>query len=262
MRILVGHSPAFLFLLLLLPTSCTPTDQLMFAQGEEQLQHRMYAQAYESFSQVITLLPTSAEAYYNRALAAIGMDKFKEALADLTEAVRLDPGNLDARWMRFKLWSEQRAYMREDTAFSPVVRPLKSNMESALTVFMRNELDAILEYAPTDIWALNERGRLEHECADYDAALADYNKALVLCDTCTWLMYNKALTLKASFQCQEAVQLLNTLLEIDNSDGEAWLMLGECYFELARRTKACEAFRRSMQVGVAAAEERYKALCR
>ena len=53
------------------------------------------------------------------------------------------------------------------------------------------------------------------------------------CDTCTWLLYNRALTLKASFRSLEAVETLNALLDIDSLDSDAWLMLGQCYFLLA-----------------------------
>ena len=206
--------------------------------------------------------PGSSGAYYNRALALVGLDRFSDALDDLERAASLSPTNTDARWMRFKIESELREAARRDTTVPPPQRPMNQGLASVLTVTMMGELDKILEIDKSDIWALNERGRLKHEKGEYDKALADYNAALALCDTCTWLLYNKALTLRANWQTREARAVLKNLISIDSSDGEAWLMLGDCEFALGMRREACVAFQRSMDLGVAEAEERYETLCR
>jgi tetratricopeptide (TPR) repeat protein len=246
----------------LLLAGCATTEMEVFSRGEEQLKQKDYARAYDSFTQYLTLSPKSPGAYYNRALAAIGLSKYDEALDDLDETIRLSPGDLDARYMRFKLTAERREALFEDTTVTSATRPVKQNLENALTVFMMDELNAILKTDPADIWALNERGRMEHEQGEYDAALADYNAALMLCDTCSWLLYNKALTLRACWRTREALAVLTTLVAADSLDGEAWLLYGECKFALGRRKEACDAFRRSMEQGIPEAADRYNTLCR
>jgi tetratricopeptide (TPR) repeat protein len=234
----------------------------LFSRGEEQLKQKDYTRAYDSFTQYLTFSPKSPGAYYNRALAAIGLSKYDKALDDLDETIRLSPGDLDARYMRFRLRADRREALFEDTTVTSAARPMKQNLEHALTIFMMDELNAILKMDPQDIWALNERGRMKHEQGEYDAALADYNAALMLCDTCSWLLYNKALTLRTSWRTREALSVLETLIRADSLDGNAWLLYGECKFALGRRKEACDAFRRSMGLGVPEAEERYNTLCR
>lgn len=246
---------------LLLP-GCATDEQVVFSRGQEQLRQLKYAQAYDTFTWCILLVPGSPEAYYNRALSAVGLDKLNQGLADLDEAVRLDPVNMDARWMRFKIRAALREAARADSTISAELRPVKLNVESALTVCMMNELDGIIKIVPDDIWALNERGRMKHDQGDFEGAIADYNSALVSCDTCTWLMYNKALSLRACWRTREALAVLEELVRADGTDGEAWLLLGECHFALGKRREACDAFRRAIELGVAEAEERYKTLCR
>jgi tetratricopeptide (TPR) repeat protein len=254
--------PVVQALFCLLLAGCATTEMELFSRGEDQLQQKDYARAYELFTQYLALSPRSPGGYYNRALAAIGLSKYDEALNDLGETIRLNPGDLDARYMRFKLRAEQREALFEDTTVTSATRPLKQNLENALTIFMMDDLNAILMTDPQDIWALNERGRMEHERGEYGSALADYNAALVLCDTCSWLLYNKALTLRACWQTREALAVLKTLLAADSLDGEAWLLFGECKFALGMRKEACDAFRRSMEQGNPEAAGRYSTLCR
>ncbi len=254
--------PESIALLCLVMVGCPGTEQLLFTEGEDQLKQQHYAAAYDTFTRFIAQAPKSSSGYYNRALACMGLDRFSQALDDLDVAARLNPEDTDAHWMRFKIQAEQREAVREDTVAYSFQRPMKVSLESALTVFMMEELNAILKIDGADARALNERGRLKHERGDYEAALVDYDAALTLCDTCTWLMYNKALTLRASWRTREALAVLETLVEADSLDGEAWLLFGECNFGLGRREKACEAFRRSMQLGVSEAEERFNTLCR
>jgi tetratricopeptide (TPR) repeat protein len=254
--------PVVQTLFCLLLAGCATTEMELFSRGEEQLKQKEYARAYDSFTRYLDLSPQSPSAYYNRALAAIGLSKYDEALDDLGETIRLSPGDLDARYMRYKLRAERREALFEDTTVTSVTRPLKQNLENALTVFMMDELNAILKMDAQDIWALNERGRMRHEQGEYDAALADYNAALALCDTCSWLLYNKALTLRACWRTREALAVLEALVAADSLDGEAWLLFGECKFALGRRKEACDAFRRSMEQGNPEAAERYSTLCR
>ena len=225
------------------------------------MKKQQYTEAYDTFSHYIAMVPGSSSGYYNRALACVGLDRTSEALSDIDRTLQLKPDDVDALWLRFKINARRREVIQEDTTASLSGRSMRHTMESTLAVLMLEDLDALVRLDRTDVQALNERGRLRHEQGDYDAALANYDAALVLCDTCSWLLYNKALTLKASWRGREAIPLLEKLIQADSADGETWLLLGECYFGLGRRQEACDAFARSMHLGVVEAEERFRTLC-
>lgn len=253
---------AFSLALSVVTAGCSTSEQLLFSEGEQQLALEKYAQACSTFTKYLDLDPRSAGGHYNRALAFSGQGKFSNALDDLDWAIRLDPIDTDARWMRFRIQSLLRDGCRSDTTVTSAARPMKQQLESILSVSMMAELDRILEINKADYWALNERGRMKQERGEYNEALTDYDAALVLCDTCTWLLYNKALTLRSVWRTRDALAVLERLVELDDRDGDAWLLLGECRFGLGMRKEACAAFYRSMRLGVAEAQERYETLCK
>ena len=115
---------------------------------------------------------------------------------------------------------------------------------------------------PSDVASLTERGNLFHAAGSYDDALKDYAHALSACDTCLWLLYNEALSLRAAGRLDETVSVLETLVAADSTDGEAWLMLGDCRMEQGRQGAACDAWQRSERLGIPVAVERLEAHCR
>jgi tetratricopeptide (TPR) repeat protein len=243
-------------------SGCVTNEQALFSDGEQMLRAHRYAEAYDTFTHYLNIDPASPGGYYNRAMALVGLDRFQAALDDLDRTAQLTPNDVEVYVMRYKIQSLVRQMIRKDTTVSGPARPMKQGLESIYTVAMRGGLDKILQLSSDDVWALNERGRMKHDEGDYDGAVADYNAALLSCDTCTFLLYNKALSLRASWRTREALEILEELVDMNDKDGEAWLLTGECYFALGKRREACDAFLRAMKLGVAEAAERFETLCR
>lgn len=275
---------------------CVTPAQQLFSRAEDLLWRRHYMQADSLFSAYIALVPSDGSAWYNRALARTGRDDLRHAMTDLDHAVQLDPGDLDARWLRFRvreLWIDR---LRADTSGPALTRPLRVSLITALHVIQIEEmnafllhdpanvvarcerailyrhtgryreshtdLDDILRNEPGDVRALTERGNLMHALARYDEALQDYATAMRECDTCRWLLYNSALSLKAVGRLTEAATTLEKLVAADSGDGEAWFLLGECRFTLHDAQAACGSWRRSAALGIEAARERLATACR
>jgi tetratricopeptide (TPR) repeat protein len=287
---------AAMFLACLPISGCRSAEQILFAEGEEQLRRSAFAEAYATFSNYTRQFPKYSDGYYNLGLAAAGLGRSSEAMADFDSVLAREPSNIDARWMRFKLRGLRIESLKDSSGGALHPGPVQETMISALTALQLEELTAIMQLdrddisawyergmllrslgrreeakkdldaallnSPWDMWVRNERGGLYLEMGDFDAALEDYDAALKVCDTCTWLLYNKALSLKASGKAAEATEALAALVVLDSLDGEAWLMLGECNILLERRADACAAFSRSMKLGVREAQERLKELCR
>jgi tetratricopeptide (TPR) repeat protein len=277
-------------------SGCRSTEQILFAQGEKEIQRLDYEAAYDTFTSYLVLDSTSSAGYFNRGLAATGLDRLMEGLQDFEQAVLLGPGNTDARWMRYRIRQQLLETERDSSGMGFPRRSLHQTMASALIALMledlsmllkiddqdvsawyergvllrslgrreeaQRDLDIALLNAPWDIWVRNEHGRLMHDLGDYDAAVDDYDAALAVCDTCTWLLYNKALSLKAGGQIQQAAETIGELVAVDSLDGEAWFMLAECDILLGRKRDACAALLRSSELGVTEAWERYKEICR
>jgi tetratricopeptide (TPR) repeat protein len=280
----------------LILSGCLSAEQAMFEDGVHQLQRKAYADAETTFTAYISLWPDAPEGYYNRGVARAGRDRFADAMVDFDRAVRIAPGDIDARWMRFRIRESTIAVLGDSGRPDTYERPLLQTLISALTVLQMEELSALLRYdpydiaarcergillrkagrfeeartdlntallnAPRDVQARTERGNLLLETGDHEAALADYDVALSECDTCRWLLYNKALAFRGGGRVHEAVESLEALVVADSLDGNAWFMLGECRMTLGDRKGARGAFARSVALGIPEAGDRVEELSR
>ncbi len=276
---------------------CVPAEQTLFNEGEEQLKRAAYAEAYDTFTRYIALCPGTVPGYFDRALASRGLGRASKALEDLALVIHADPGDIDVRWVRYKILIDHRKELQDACGtVEPALRPMLEGLLTTEALLMlddlerilnansfdtgtrsarasllwnlgrlyqaRADLDTILTQAPDDVWALNARGMLLHDLGEYGASLEDYGAALDECDTCTYIIYNKALSLMASGRLHEAARTFGEFLAADSLDGEAWLMLAQCNIDLGLRDEACAALRKSIDLGLPDARERFDALCK
>ncbi|HEX9006815.1 MAG TPA: tetratricopeptide repeat protein, partial [Bacteroidota bacterium] len=270
---------------------CVSAELSLFIEGEEQLKNAQYAEAYETFTRYLSLYRATVPVYYDRAQAAKALGRTSDALQDLARVIKENPGDADARWIRYRLLSDHQKVLQNAYATTdPVLRPMVQGLLTTETLLMlddlakllgsdrfdiearserasllwslgalpeaRADLDTILLQSPDDVWALNARGMLLHRLGEYAAAVADYDDALDECDSCTYIVYNRALSLMAGGRLHEAAKAFRAFLAADSLDGEAWLMLAQCNIDLGRSDEACAALRKSMDLGQPEARER------
>ena len=274
---------------------CMTPLQKLFVRAEESLHRSEFMRAESLWSTYLEHEPADVDAWYNRALARAGHSDLQGAMKDLDTTLRLWPGDMDARWMRFRIREQQIAVLRADTSMEPLARPARGSWISALAVIQIEELTAllwldpadivarcergilfrkagrytdafadlniVLRDVPSDVRARTERGNTFHALGCYDDALKDYDVALSECDTCRWLLYNKALSLHAAGRLIETIAVLETLVAADGMDGDAWFMLGDCRLALGRRGAACIAWQKSLDLGIDEAQARLDAYC-
>ena len=280
----------------LLLYGCRTPEQTVFAEGEKQLRRLAFADAETTFTAYIALWPDGPEGYYNRGVARAGQDRFADAMTDFDRVVRISPGDTDARWMRFRIRESYVTALADSVRPDAYERPVFRTLIDALTVLQMEELSALIRYdpydiaarcergillrktgryeeartdlavallnAPWDVQSRTERGNLFLDLGDYAAALDDYDAALKACDTCTWLLYNKALAFRGAGRLPDAVQSLEALVAADSLDGGAWFMLGECRMTLGDREGARRAYARSAARGFPEGLERLEELTR
>lgn len=285
----------FIVLAILLFSGCRSAELALYYEGEAQLRNGKYDEAFRTFSRYLAVYPGSADGYYSRGIAAAALNMISEADSDFSRAIHLNPDDADAHWMRYKIRSTIRDAVADPAGTRPFEGPVKEARSYALTVLMLEDLTAVLKIdpgnltargergallatlgryddakedlntvlsrEPWDLWTRNERGRLWHAMGLYEKAVDDYDIALSSCDTCTWLLYNKALSLKAGGETALAVETLRWLVTVDNRDAEAWFMIGECELRLGHQTRACEALTRSVNLGVVEAQRLVDSLC-
>jgi Flp pilus assembly protein TadD len=280
--------------LCLIVSSCSTPDQVVLDEGREQLNRQEFAAAYQTFTRYLLLRPNDSDGYLCRGIAASALQKFLQAETDIEKAITLATEDRTLRWMHFKLLSRRLETLHDSLAVQ--MKPLYAvqSLEGAIQILMLTDLDQILRLDPDDTdaryergkilrnrgqlqeakhdlevafensqrdpWILNERGRVLHDLGEYDRAVWQYSLGLKICDTCNWLLYNKALSLKAAGQTGDAIDVLTDLVDADSLDGEAWFMLAECHMILGHLSDARIAYARSAALGIVEARERLQDL--
>ncbi len=115
---------------------------------------------------------------------------------------------------------------------------------------MQQDLDRALGLEPDDVWLLNRRGRLMPIWEITGLPLADYTRALALCDTCLYLLYNRALAMMEQGELLRALDDLNAVLKRDPEDGPAWYASGRCLVMLGRISEGENCLEKASLLGV------------
>lgn len=126
-----------------------------FESGRANFLRGAYKQAVAEFTEALQLDPKHAGAHFARGLANHLNGRYREALADYTEAIRCRPNHADSYLLRGRVHQELGASVRALADYTEAIR-----------------------LRPGDATAYIARGRVQHESGAYDRALADLDEAI------------------------------------------------------------------------------------
>jgi tetratricopeptide (TPR) repeat protein len=130
-----------------------------------------------------------ARAFYQRASVFTRNGNFNEAMADLNQTLRLEPGNVNARALRAGLYVGEGDY---DLALADLKEARRLDARSYLTANVfgvyynakgeydraLTELNEAIRLNPNGMYAYKNRGISYEQKGEHDKALADFRKAL------------------------------------------------------------------------------------
>ncbi len=218
------------------------------------------AEAVRCYTAAVALAPRGADAYlpyYNRGLAYARLGQYAEAVADFDEALRLRPGDADARVNRGIARTQWGRYAEAEADFDEALRadPSVTRVYFLRSVARARAGDAAgarkdreegLRQDPADelSWIDRALARVADEPA---AALADLDRALALNPRSLFALQNKAHVLADRLGRQEeAVAVLNKAVELYPGFVRARIGRGVSLARLGRRAEALEDVRESL----------------
>jgi tetratricopeptide (TPR) repeat protein len=148
--------------------------------------------AIADHTEAIRLNPQSAIAYYNRGRAWTGKSEYDQAIADYSDAIRLDSQYTNAYIDRGLSWDS------------------KGEHDKAIA-----EYDQVIRFDPQSADAYNNRGLAWTKKGEYDKAIADYTEAIRLDPQDARAYNNRGVAWKRKGNYHEAIANYTEAIRLD-----------------------------------------------
>ena len=193
------------------------------AAGQKYMQQKQYGDAAVEFRNALRMDPRFVDAYYQLAQAGLAQGDWRGAYAALGRAIELDPGRLDARIDRGRLYLAARQFDKAE-----------------------EEANAILRQEPKNVGAYEILGAALGGEQKHDQALAAFSKVVELLPNDANSYLNLALIEISLRQWTDAEGHLKKAVSTDPKSVRANLYLANFYRLQKRIPEAQEA----LQVGI------------
>ncbi len=169
--------------------------------------------AIADYSEAIRLDPKCLMAYYNRGVAWRNKREYDKAITDYTEAIRLGHGFHWAYYGRGIAWTDKREYDRAITDFTEAIR-LYPVFSSAFFL----------------------RGTCRYERAEYDQAIGDFSETLRLNPKHAGAYYGRARGWHLKKEYEKAIADYTELIHVDPK------LCRQAYFDRANAFQSIEEY--------------------
>ena len=140
-------------------------------QGSEAITRAEYQKAEDAFSEAIKIDADYGDAFLKRCYARYKLEQFRDAVADCTEAFRLDPKSAEAYYLRGVIRSES----------------LGDNRKAV------SDFDQAIVLDPKYASAYLKRGNARFRLGDQKGGLNDYSRAISLDPSAGDAYYNRGI---------------------------------------------------------------------
>ena len=199
--------------------------QAAYDRADEHYDNGEDEEAIAELSNAIDLDPGFDEAYYLRGVIYRGIDRIDLALADFTQAIRINPDNAKVHGFRGKTKMED------------------GDLDGAL-----KDLNEALRLKPRDRdnFYLTWRGEAKRQGDDLDGALKDLNEAVGLKPDYAPAYISRIRVYGMEGQWDMAIADCNTAIKLKPEDPEGYYLRGGCYKETGQRELAIQDFNKML----------------
>lgn len=197
---------------------------ISYYMAAAQYKNEDYAGAVETYTNMLAFRKKDADLYYLRGIAYITNGNYELAKADFGKAVELAPKDYD-KYIQIYQNMKVHGYEEEGKDF----------------------LKKALELASAKDSETYNRGRLYYYSGDYESARTELEKAKTSGKLEAVLYLGK--TYEALGDANYAVTLYEDYIKQDNTNGEAYNLLGLCRLALGKYEEALNNFQTGLETG-------------
>lgn len=160
-----------------------------------------YDKAIEAANKSIAVSPEIPDGYRQRALVHMAQGRFQQALTDLQKALAVRSGQDDLDLLIARTYVRLNKPKEALTAFNTSLNKDQQNLEARL-----------------------ERGALHAKMEQYDLALADFEKVVLMSPQNSEVYYARSRAYAAMGEYMKAITDLSKSMELSNRNNESWLL--------------------------------------
>jgi len=187
-----------------------------FNQGDTYYNQGDYDRAVANYSQAIKLNPNKAEAYFNRGKAYYKKGDYVGSIADFNQAVRLNPNYENAYY-----GTKGNEYKKGDNANSNDAKVYYNQDNVNKKNYNDNSKDANLYY---------DQGNNYYKKGDYDKAIADYSQVIKLDPNHANAYYNRGVAYDKKGNYDKAITDYSQVIKLVPNHANAYYNRGNVYY--------------------------------
>jgi tetratricopeptide (TPR) repeat protein len=178
----------------------------LIKEGEQAATVRRFDEALKKYTEAIRLQPDEVDGYNRRAGVFLNLDLVDRAVADLEKAMQVTKNEGQSR------------------RFRGLIRALRGDVEGAAA-----DLTEAIRLNPADARSYSSRGIFYSQTKDYDRAIADFGEAIRL-DPAQYDHYgNRAIAYTEKEDYDRALADVNRAIEIEPKDPNSYVIRSNIY---------------------------------
>jgi tetratricopeptide (TPR) repeat protein len=246
--------------------------QEFFDSGTKKLKEGDKNGAIEDFNQSITLYKMPIT-YLKRGYAEMMLENYDNAINDMNEAIKMNPGFEKAYYLRGVCRFEMSDYKAAEEDMKVFIDKDKSDPSAynylAGCRYIQQDFkgalenyDMVVKLDPNYLNIYTNRGMMRHYQGDLKGAVEDYDKALAA-DPGNIAAYNNRGGAKLDMgDAKGAMDDLNKAISLKKDYAEAYNNRGKARIALGDNKGACEDFKKALSLGIEASQELVTKYCK
>lgn len=229
-----------------------------FLKGNQALSQKNYAEAVRFYNEAIAKNADFSDAYLNKGISLLKMNKAEDAYDVLSEAIRIDPALVQANLVRAEtglhlgrlretkqdLQSIEKQY-KDSTRYYLIKGDLLSAEGNASLAIP--EYDKAVQLKKNNVEALVNRGAIYYNMHAYKQAKDDFNAAVSISPLLPQALNNLGLIATKEKDWSLAVAYFDKVLDSDPADAFALNNKGYVLLQTGQAEKAKELISRSLE---------------
>lgn len=243
--------------------SCTNQDKseagTFFLKGNIQFKDKRYEEAIRFYDEAIGKYPKLADAYFNKGLALIQLDRPEEAYESFSQALEIENSFHEARLARAEAALRLKKLIQAEDDLKLLAQTYRDSshfylvrgnfyMDQHNTSAAFADFDRAITLDPENAQALVNRGAILFEEGKNTQARDDFEKALLSNPTLKEALNNMGLVLLREHRYEEALGYFDKVLIRVPNDPYALNNKGEALLHLGKTEDAYGFLKRSMEI--------------